>query len=69
MLDMKPWYQSKTVWGALIAMAAPLLRGAGLDLAGSDQAVLADALVTLAGTFGGLLALYGRLTATKGVGS
>ena len=26
------------------------------------------ALVTLAGTFGGLLALYGRLTATKGVG-
>jgi len=69
MLDMKPWYQSKTVWGALIAMSAPLLRGVGLDLAGSDQAVLADALVTLAGTFGGLLALYGRLTATKGVGS
>mgnify|MGYP006204061385 CR=1 FL=1 len=25
MLEMKPWYQSKTVWGALIAIAAPLL--------------------------------------------
>jgi hypothetical protein len=68
MLDMKPWYQSKTVWGALIAIAAPLLGRAGLDVGGAEQAEIADALTTLAGTVGGLLALYGRLTATKGVG-
>jgi hypothetical protein len=68
MLEMKPWYQSKTVWGALIAMAAPLFGRAGLELGGAEQAEIADALTTLAGTLGGLLALYGRLTATKGVG-
>lgn len=68
MLQMKPWYQSKTVWGALIAIAAPLLGRAGLDVGGAEQAEIAEALTTLAGTLGGLLALYGRLTATKGVG-
>lgn len=68
MLDMKPWYQSKTVWGALIAIAAPLLGQAGLQVGGAEEAEIADALTTLAGTVGGLLALYGRLTATKGVG-
>ncbi|MGQ2970569.1 MAG: hypothetical protein ACT6RF_17625 [Allorhizobium sp.] len=68
MLDLKPWYQSKTVWGALIAIAAPLLGQAGLQVGGAVQAEIADALTTLVGTVGGLLALYGRLTATKGVG-
>jgi hypothetical protein len=68
MLDVKPWYQSKTVWGALIAIAAPLLGRAGLEVGGAEQAEIADALTTLACTVGGLLALYGRLTATKGVG-
>lgn len=68
MLEMKPWYQSKTVWGALIAIAAPLLGRAGLDVGGAEQAEIAEALTTLAGTLGGLLALYGRLTATKGLG-
>jgi hypothetical protein len=68
MLDVKPWYQSKTVWGALIAIASPLLGRAGLEVGGAEQAEIADALTTLAGTVGGLLALYGRLTATKGVG-
>ncbi len=68
MLDMKPWYQSKTVWGALIAIAAPLLGRAGLDVGGAEQAEIAEALTTLAGTLGGLLAISGRLRATKGVG-
>ena len=67
MLETKPWYQSKTIWGALIAMAAPLARHVGLDLPLADQAELADLMTVLAGTFGALLALYGRLTATKGV--
>ncbi len=68
MLEMKPWYQSKTIWGALIAIAAPLLGRAGLEVGGAEQAEIADALTAFAGTLGGLLALYGRLTATKGVG-
>lgn len=29
--NMKSWYQSKTVWGALIAVLAPLLHVVGLN--------------------------------------
>jgi hypothetical protein len=64
MLDMKQWYQSKTVWGALIAIGAPLLRYVGLELGLAEQADLADALATFAGAFGGVLAIYGRIKAT-----
>ncbi|MFN7011130.1 MAG: hypothetical protein ACK4PN_13955 [Allorhizobium sp.] len=72
MLDAKPWYQSKTVWGALIAIAAPLLKQAGVELGLAEQANLADALTTIVGALGGVLAIYGRVTAKgpidKGVG-
>ena len=61
---MKNWYQSKTVWGALVAIAASILRIAGLEFGEAEQAELTDAIATIAGTAGGLLALYGRVTAT-----
>lgn len=64
MLDMKQWYQSKTVWGALIAMGAPLLRHVGVEMGLAEQANLADALATIAGALGGVLAIYGRIRAS-----
>ncbi len=63
----KPWYQSRTVWGALIAVFAPLFGVAGLHLAPGIEAELADGLVAVAGGIGGLLALYGRLSATSAI--
>ncbi len=65
---VKSWYQSKTIWGALIAVAASALQLAGLEIGAADQAELADIAVTLAGAVGGLLALYGRLVATGSIG-
>lgn len=65
---VKSWYQSKTIWGALIAVAASALQLAGLEIGAADQAKLADIAVTLAGAVGGLLALYGRLVATGSIG-
>lgn len=64
MPELKPWYQSKTVWGALIAVGASMLKLAGVELADGMQEELADGAVSLAGTLGGLLALYGRISAT-----
>lgn len=61
--DMKHWYMSKTVWGALISLGASLLHVVGIDLGAADQTAIADSLVTIIGALGGLLALYGRLTA------
>ncbi|MBP2460517.1 MULTISPECIES: hypothetical protein [unclassified Rhizobium] len=60
----KAWYQSKTIWGALIAVAAPLAHVAGVEINADAQGELADILVTFAGAFGGLLALYGRIVAS-----
>lgn len=66
--ETKQWYLSKTVWGALIAIIASLLSGMGLELGAGAQDRLADDLVSLAGAIGGLIAIYGRLTAEKRVG-
>lgn len=71
MNSTKPALASTSVWGALAAIAgaaAPtLLAKAGVTSDTDQQAVVAAAsqAVTLAG---GLLALIGRLTATKRIG-
>jgi hypothetical protein len=59
----KAWYQSRTVWGALVAIAATLLHGFGIDLGSDLQNQLADLAMTLAGAAGGLVAIYGRVKA------
>lgn len=68
MQDMKQWYLSKTVWGALIAILASLAQAAGIQLDPGTQGAMADHLVALAGAIGGLVAIYGRLTADKRLG-
>jgi hypothetical protein len=68
MNDMKQWYVSKTVWGGLIAILASLMQAAGIVLDPAIQGDLADNAVALAGAVGGLIAIYGRLTAEKRLG-
>jgi hypothetical protein len=68
MIDIKQWYHSKTVWGALVAILASLLQASGVALDASGQDQLADNLVALSGAVGGLIALYGRLSADKRLG-
>lgn len=60
---MKNWYQSKTVWGALVVILSALMRAAGYEFGEAEAAQLMDAASTIATAVGGLLALYGRLTA------
>ncbi|AJY47225.1 hypothetical protein [Martelella endophytica] len=59
----KKWYLSKTVWGALLAVAAPLLQYAGLHLDEGAQGELADSIIAILGAAGGLLAIIGRISA------
>ena len=65
MNDVKAWYQSRTVWGALIAIAASLAHAAGVEITAGDEGELADLVVSAAGTIGGLLALFGRISARR----
>jgi lysozyme len=61
----KPALASKAVWGGLIAVAAALLPvlgpAAGLDAAGQGHVL--ETLAALGGVIGGLVAIWGRLTA------
>ena len=65
MADEKHWYQSKTIWGGLVAFAAALagLFGVNIDAASVDA--LALALTNAAAAIGAALAIIGRLDAVK----
>ena len=65
--DLKAWYQSRTVWGALIAILASLANAAGIEVTAGDEGELADLIVAAVGTAGGLVALYGRILARRRV--
>ena len=65
MNDTKPWYMSRTVWGALVAIAASIGGAFGIMITEADQIEIADTALQLVGTVGGFLALYGRLSAQK----
>jgi len=63
MNDVKGILQSKTVWGAALAVLATLAQIAGYDL--GDTNGLAEQIVAVVG---GLLAIYGRITAVAALG-
>lgn len=65
MVEEKPWYLSKTIWGSLVAVAASLAGIAGVPIEAGAQGQIADALVQAIGAVGALVAIYGRLTATN----
>lgn len=67
MEDLKTWYQSRTIWGALVAILASLAHAGGFSLTATDQGQIADALVSLVGAAGGLVAIWGRVRATSKV--
>ncbi len=59
----KPWWQSKTVWGSIIALLAGIATFAGLKLDATLQDQLADLITGAANVAGGLIAWYGRVKA------
>lgn len=62
--DVKGVLQSKTIWGAVIAIAATGAQLAGWDI--GDTGGLAEQVTAV---IGGLLSIYGRLTAVKRIAS
>ena len=61
--EVKTWYQSRAIWGALVAIFAAALQLAGIEFGASERQELVEAGVTIAGAIGGILALIGRLGA------
>lgn len=67
--NAEPWYQSRVIWGVLIAGAGTIVKPFVGEFLPADQvAAYADSAAT-AGQFVGLaLALYGRLIARRPIG-
>lgn len=60
--------QSKTVWGALLAVAGALAGMFHLNFGAAEQAQALDSIYAIVSAVGGLLAVYGRVVATKKIG-
>lgn len=68
MYDTKSMWTSKAVWGGIIAFIAALAALFGYTFSEADQAQLTDIIVAIGGAVGGVLAIWGRITATKKIG-
>ena len=68
MNDNKLWWQSKAVWGGIIALLSAIAGAFGYAVSADDQSALSDIALTIGGAVGGLLAIYGRTKASKRVG-
>ena len=68
MEDNKSWWMSKTVWGGIIALIAGAAGVFGYTLLPEDQAALVDGGAALAASIGGVIAIWGRVRASKQIG-
>jgi hypothetical protein len=65
MHEFKALTASKTFWGAVVALVGAALQLANYTLTPADAAQAVDLLSGMAGAAGGLVAIYGRVVATK----
>jgi hypothetical protein len=65
MNEFKALTESTTFWGAIVALAGSALTLGHYTLTPADAAQAVDLLSGMAGAVGGLIAIYGRVVATK----
>ena len=66
--DVKSLMSSKTAWGAIIAILAGVAGIFGYSIASPDQVEIVNIASSIASSLGGLIAIYGRVKATKKIG-
>ena len=68
MEDFKNIFASRTVWGAIIAVIAGIAGIFGYAISPEDQANLVEIGLAAASTVGGVIAIFGRVKASKKIG-
>ena len=68
MEEFKALTQSKTFWGAVIALGGSALTLGHYTLTPADAAQAVDLISGIASAAGGLIAIYGRVVATRKIG-
>lgn len=66
--DTKSIWASKTIWGGAIALLAALAGLLGYAITPEQQAELIETGSLIVSAIGGLIALWGRIAATKRIG-
>jgi hypothetical protein len=66
--DTKGIFASKTVWGGIIVVIAAIAGLFGYTISAEDQTALVGYIESAATIAGGLLVIWGRITATKRIG-
>lgn len=68
MTTSKPWYLSRTIWAALITIAAAGAGLADLTIDATDKALLTDTVLQAVTALAGIVAIMGRLAARDRIG-
>lgn len=63
MTDTKPWYMSRTIWAALVSVAASIGAFLGFETDEATRTNLTDALLQIIAALAGIMAIFGRLSA------
>ena len=70
MEETKVWYQSRGVWGGLLALVAAILAPvAGVTLDAAAQGEIVDIIIGASGLVGSAFAIYGRIKASSTIGT
>ena len=64
----KPWYLSRTIWASLVTIVTATAGLIGVPVAGIDNVALTDTILQAVSALAGLVAIFGRLSATNKIG-
>lgn len=68
MIESKAWYLSRTVWASIVAVLLSVAGLAGVAVDAINPEGMVDALLQAATAIAGIVAVLGRLTATRRIG-
>ena len=68
MTGIKPWYLSRTIWAALVTICTSLFGLLGLPTGAIDNGALTDLVLQLVTGAMGVVAIFGRLSASQKIG-
>lgn len=64
---VKSIFESKTFWGAVLAVAGSIAGMLGYTFGAAEQQAVVEIVSTMVSTIGSGLAIYGRVVATKAI--
>lgn len=68
MFEKKPWYKSKTIVAAMVAVLLSILAAAGVEGIGGEKDALVEVVMQVAAALAGGVAIYGRVKAQENIG-